>query len=39
MKRDRPALTVPEKDPGDDGSDEPKEEEIFRVRIFFFRFF
>lgn len=27
MKRDRPALTVPEKDPGDDGSDEPKEEE------------
>ncbi|WP_406842782.1 type VII secretion protein EsaA [Bacillus velezensis] len=27
MKRDRQALTVPEKDPGDDGSDEPKEEE------------
>ncbi|QUN08854.1 type VII secretion protein EsaA [Bacillus amyloliquefaciens] len=27
MKRDRQNLTVPEKDPGDDGSDEPKEEE------------
>ncbi|RDY91004.1 type VII secretion protein EsaA [Bacillus amyloliquefaciens] len=27
MKKDRQNLTVPEKDPGDDGSDEPKEEE------------